>query len=178
MLLAGEFPASADISLILLMVRGQCTFRLRLPFVGGADMPYYLVAQLLSGGRSHCRLAISDIPLVSVGGIVSIGALSDADYVSFDEPELIDILTGKTSVSGNRQMSQPVVEKSQPVAKGGKPGELRRERFAVCPLGDHCSRYGMALAQAQHLVRWPTSRVERFRVRYAIHPVAGRCPVI
>jgi NAD(P) transhydrogenase subunit beta len=183
---AGEFLGlSADISLILLIgVAVSALFGYAFSIrVGGADMPITIsLLNSLSGvAGAIAGMAISDILLVSVGGIVGASGLFLTQIMCRSmNRSLIDILTGKTSVSGKpATVSQPVVEKSQPVAKGVEAGRtssgeiLRSARSVIIVPG-----YGMALAQAQHLVRQLADKLESngARVRYAIHPVAGRMP--
>ena len=179
------FGLPADVALILLISIAFSTlfgfaFSIR---VGGADMPITIsLLNSLSGvAGAIAGMAISDILLVSVGGIVGASGLFLTQIMCRSmNRSLMDILTGKTSVSGKKVVQpQPVMEEPKsetPDEQPGKPlaGEiLRNARSVIIVPG-----YGMALAQAQHLVRQLADKLEAngAEVRYAIHPVAGRMP--
>ncbi len=179
------FGLPADVALILLISIGISAlfgfaFSIR---VGGADMPITIsLLNSLSGvAGAIAGMAISDILLVSVGGIVGASGLFLTQIMCRSmNRSLMDILTGKTSVSGKKVVQpQPVMEEPKsetPDEQPGKPlaGEiLRNARSVIIVPG-----YGMALAQAQHLVRQLADKLEAngAEVRYAIHPVAGRMP--
>ncbi len=179
------FGLPADVALILLISIAFSTlfgfaFSIR---VGGADMPITIsLLNSLSGvAGAIAGMAISDILLVSVGGIVGASGLFLTQIMCRSmNRSLMDILTGKTSVSGKKVVQpQPVMEEPKsetPDEQSGKPsaGEiLRNARSVIIVPG-----YGMALAQAQHLVRQLADKLEAngAEVRYAIHPVAGRMP--
>ena len=175
----------ADLALILLTSIGvSALFGLAFSIrVGGADMPITIsLLNSLSGvAGAIAGMAISDILLVSVGGIVGASGLFLTQIMCRSmNRSLMDILTGKTSVSGKKAAQQrPVTEEptvETPDEQPAKPsaGEiLRAARSVIIVPG-----YGMALAQAQHLVRQLADKLESngAQVRYAIHPVAGRMP--
>lgn len=175
----------ADIALILLTSIGVSAFfgfafSIR---VGGADMPITIsLLNSLSGvAGAIAGMAISDILLVSVGGIVGASGLFLTQIMCRSMNRgLLDILTGKTSVSGEKAAQpQPVMEEPKGETPDERPGKLpageilRAARSVIIVPG-----YGMALAQAQHLVRQLADKLEKngAEVRYAIHPVAGRMP--
>ncbi len=179
------FGLPADVALILLISIAFSTlfgfaFSIR---VGGADMPITIsLLNSLSGvAGAIAGMAISDILLVSVGGIVGASGLFLTQIMCRSmNRSLMDILTGKTSVSGKKVVQpQPVMGEPKGETsdeQSGKPsaGEiLRNARSVIIVPG-----YGMALAQAQHLVRQLADKLEAngAEVRYAIHPVAGRMP--
>ena len=175
---------SADIAIILILSIGVSTlfgyaFSIR---VGGADMPITIsLLNSLSGvAGAIAGMAINDILLVSVGGIVGASGLFLTQIMCRSmNRSLMDILTGKTSVAGKK------TAKTQPVATTLKKEEktvtkqtsseavLQKAKSVIIVPG-----YGMALAQAQHLVRQLADKLESngAKVRYAIHPVAGRMP--
>ena len=175
----------ADVALILLIsIAFSAFFGFAFSIrVGGADMPITIsLLNSLSGvAGAIAGMAISDILLVSVGGIVGASGLFLTQIMCRSmNRSLMDILTGKTSVSGKKVVQpQPVMEEPKsetPDEQSGKPsaGEiLRNARSVIIVPG-----YGMALAQAQHLVRQLADKLEAngVEVRFAIHPVAGRMP--
>jgi len=179
------FGLPADVALILLIsIAFSALFGFAFSIrVGGADMPITIsLLNSLSGvAGAIAGMAISDILLVSVGGIVGASGLFLTQIMCRSmNRSLMDILTGKTSVSGKKVVQpQPVMEEPKsetPDEQSGKPsaGEiLRNARSVIIVPG-----YGMALAQAQHLVRQLADKLEAngAEVRYAIHPVAGRMP--
>ncbi len=175
---------SADIAIILILSIGISilfgyAFAIR---VGGADMPITIsLLNSLSGvAGAIAGMAINDILLVSVGGIVGASGLFLTQIMCRSmNRSLMDILTGKTSVAGKK------TEKSQPVSAEPKKEEIAetKETSSESVLQNAKSviivpGYGMALAQAQHLVRQLADKLESkgAHVRYAIHPVAGRMP--
>ena len=187
--------------------------------VGGADMPITIsLLNSLSGvAGSIAGMAISDVFLVAVGGIVGAsGLLLTQIMCRAMNRKLMGILTGGTAKPAPKQPQTPVTENSelvkramdlekkikeleamvadlearvqtlhgqlagaaqaQPAAAEEKPtaaSVLSRAKDVIIVPG-----YGMALAQAQHQVRQLADKLESrgARVRYAIHPVAGRMP--
>ena len=152
--------------------------------VGGADMPITIsLLNSLSGvAGAIAGMAIGDILLVSVGGIVGASGLFLTQIMCRSmNRSLMDILTGKTSGPVKKEsVSKPVVEAKtdekgpEPVVTQKTKGDiLRAAKSVIIAPG-----YGMALAQAQHLVRQLADKLEAngADVRYAIHPVAGRMP--
>ncbi len=155
--------------------------------VGGADMPITIsLLNSLSGvAGAIAGMAIGDIFLVAVGGIVGAsGLLLTQIMCRAMNRSLMSILLGSTAKpqpivpqsqpveSGEDELAQPTA--LQPIAKSKTAGEvLASARDVIIVPG-----YGMALAQAQHLVKQLADELESrgVNVRYAIHPVAGRMP--
>ena len=150
--------------------------------VGGADMPITisLLTSLAGVAAAIAGMAIGDILVVSVGGIVgSSGLLLTQIMCKAMNRKLMVILTGKTA--GPSKVSSPTGNTTKPSTKVVVPqkqvestGEiLRTAKSAIIVPG-----YGMALAQAQHQVRQLADMLQAqgTQVRYAIHPVAGRMP--
>ncbi len=151
--------------------------------VGGADMPITIsLLNSLSGvAGAIAGMAIGDILLVAVGGIVGAsGLLLTQIMCKAMNRKLMSILmasgakpTPATSSPAPQQTTAaPVATACQKVEKTA--GSVLREakRVIIVP------GYGMALAQAQHQVRQLADKLTAngTDVRYAIHPVAGRMP--
>ena len=174
---------SVDIAIILILSIGVSTlfgyaFSIR---VGGADMPITIsLLNSLSGvAGAIAGMAINDILLVSVGGIVGASGLFLTQIMCRSmNRSLMDILTGKTSVAGKKPTkTQPAAETKKvdktATKQTSSEAVLQKAKSVIIVPG-----YGMALAQAQHLVRQLADKLESngAQVRYAIHPVAGRMP--
>ncbi|MGP1477772.1 MAG: NAD(P)(+) transhydrogenase (Re/Si-specific) subunit beta [Phocaeicola sp.] len=159
--------------------------------VGGADMPITIsLLNSLSGvAGAIAGMAISNIFLVAVGGIVGAsGLLLTQIMCRAMNRNLMSILLGGTSkqpintqkeeklgeekITDSPSAEEKVIEE-KPVAQRN-PGEiLAMAKDVIIVPG-----YGMALAQAQHLVKLLADKLaaKGVRVRFAIHPVAGRMP--
>ena len=189
--------------------------------VGGADMPITIsLLNSLSGvAGSIAGMAISDVFLVAVGGIVGasgllltqimcramnrsllsilVGAKKKAPLsspkgdtidpvpVAIDNPNVNEALIKRVMDLEKRIQEleaivknlEDRVKKLQEAPLSSPEGEavtvLARAKDVIIVPG-----YGMALAQAQHQVRQLADKLESrgARVRFAIHPVAGRMP--
>ncbi len=154
--------------------------------VGGADMPITIsLLNSFSGvAAGIAGLAIADPLLVAIGGVVGAsGLLLTQIMCKAMNRHLMDILLGKTSAAA-KPAAEPAAEPAAAEAAEEKqeeevveeihPGEaLKAAKQVIIVPG-----YGMALAQAQALVKQLADRLEKqgTQVRYAIHPVAGRMP--
>ncbi len=160
--------------------------------VGGADMPITIsLLNSLSGvAGAVAGMAIGHILLVAVGGIVGAsGLLLTQIMCRAMNRSLMDILTGKTSANNNKQTIKPrvlnnseVIVETRVTSSIAKSKEIKT-KTAADVLASAKSviivpGYGMALAQAQHLVKQLADQLELngAEVKYAIHPVAGRMP--
>ena len=198
--------------------------------VGGADMPITIsLLNSLSGvAGAIAGMAISDVFLVAVGGIVGAsGLLLTQIMCRAMNRSLMSILVGTTKkpaepkqpISTNNPKQQELEQRVMDLEKRiqeleaiVKNLEDRVKKLQKAPLsspeGDTIAPsnktieapseavggaatvlaaakdviivpgYGMALAQAQHQVRQLADKLESrgARVRFAIHPVAGRMP--
>jgi len=150
--------------------------------VGGADMPIVIsLLNSLSGlAVAAAGMASSEPLLVSLGAIIGVSGLALTQIMcKAMNSSLVKILTGKTT-----QKATPVVNKTEPVAKKqsaeattpkqSSPARLLEEAKSVIIVPG----YGMALAQAQSLIKQLADKLEAngTDVKYAIHPVAGRMP--
>lgn len=153
--------------------------------VGGADMPITIsLLNSLSGvAGAIAGMAIGDPLLVAIGGVVGAsGLLLTQIMCRAMNRRLVDILLGKTSIPVKKRDAKSAVPSQEawdvPAEKAAcekeAPAEiLRQARDIIIVPG-----YGMALAQAQQIVKRLADLLEArgAQVRFAIHPVAGRMP--
>ena len=178
--------------------------------VGGADMPITIsLLNSLSGvAGAIAGMAIGDVFLVAVGGIVGAsGLLLTQIMCRAMNRKLMSILTGgtvkpsqTTPVIENEELIKRIMDLEKKIKeleamvadlearvkkldgqivaasseeKPSAAAVLSKAKDVIIVPG-----YGMALAQAQHQVRQLADKLESrgARVRYAIHPVAGRMP--
>lgn len=173
--------------------------------VGGADMPITIsLLNSLSGvAGAIAGMAVNDLLLVAVGGIVGAsGLLLTQVMCRAMNRGLRDILTGKTSTPSSKKVIDPEIALlngqipvsndtvSNDIEEGENDShsmeepvteELRKTPSEILSAAKSViiiPGYGMALAQAQHLVRQLADQLEEngADVRFAIHPVAGRMP--
>ena len=171
--------------------------------VGGADMPITIsLLNSLSGvAGAIAGLAINDLLLVAVGGIVGAsGLLLTQIMCKAMNRKLGAILLGATSASTEHKaetdktasaendkatadnvavVSESEVKETKSEVKPEKNTEINyaaslngAKEVIIVP------GYGMAIAQAQHLVKQLADKLVAggTKVKYAIHPVAGRMP--
>lgn len=143
--------------------------------IGGADMPV-IVAFLnsLSGlAAAAAGFVIDSVALIIAGALVGASGLVLTNIMSRAmNRSLSNVLFGSFGTEGGA----PGTAGGQPVRRAGIEDTaitLAYARSVILVPG-----YGLAVAQAQHAVRELADRLgERgVRVRYAIHPVAGRMP--
>lgn len=127
--------------------------------------------------------AIGDVLLVSIGGIVGASGLFLTQVMCRAmNRNLMDILLGKTAARISGTQDGAVAEVSQEEQEKETEEEqetmdpvavIRDAKTAIIVPG-----YGMALAQAQHLVNNLAKKMiaNGASVKYAVHPVAGRMP--
>ena len=161
--------------------------------VGGADMPITIsLLNSLSGvAGAIAGMAVNDLMLVSVGGIVGASGLFLTQIMcKAMNRSLSDILLGKTSVDKSRTKADiqfveesTVVETTEEEVHETEDSSLiiKRDEGEIIKSAKSViivPGYGMALAQAQHLVRALSDKFEvnGAEVKFAIHPVAGRMP--
>ncbi len=186
--------------------------------VGGADMPITIsLLNSLSGvAGSIAGMAIGDVFLVAVGGIVGAsGLLLTQIMCRAMNRSLLSILAGGKVQKANKQIvdSEKYIqrimdlekkikeleemvknlegrvqtltlqvdkaeEKNAPTTAPKSPAKTAASVLSEAKDVIIVPGYGMALAQAQHQVRQLADKLESrgARVRYAIHPVAGRMP--
>ena len=151
--------------------------------VGGADMPITIsLLNSLSGvAGAIAGMAIGDIFLVAVGGVVGAsGLLLTQIMCRAMNRSLINILIphGKAKAPANPAAPAPKAPAAPQSKQESSPIDqavamLRGAKRVIIVPG-----YGMALAQAQQEVKQLADKLARggADVKYAIHPVAGRMP--
>ena len=185
--------------------------------VGGADMPVTIsLLNSLSGvAGAIAGMAVSDVFLVAVGGIVGASGLlltqimcramnrslpaillgsaplsthhfpltinpspltqriMDLEKKIQDLETLVRDLEARVQALGAAVSQAEAAKHASPQPQESASSVLAQARDVIIVPG-----YGMALAQAQHQVRQLADKLESrgARVRFAIHPVAGRMP--
>lgn len=153
--------------------------------VGGADMPITIsLLNSLSGvAGAIAGMAISDPLLVAVGGVVGAsGLLLTQIMCRAMNRSLGGILFGKASTPMNAVpeekqtplIVEDLVQEISAHKEEADPVQLLTQAKKVILIPG----YGMALAQAQELVKQLADKLEAngTEVLFAIHPVAGRMP--
>ena len=166
--------------------------------VGGADMPITISLLNSTSGvaASIAGMAIGDILLVSVGGIVGAsGLLLTQIMCRAMNRSLASILFSKAAAPVKPAQPAASSSKETSEAKAQQTGEAKPAQQELTATG-HVDKsqlpswfsnakeiifipgYGMALSQAQGLVKQLADKLESMgkNVRFAIHPVAGRMP--
>jgi NAD(P) transhydrogenase subunit beta len=145
--------------------------------IGGADMP--VVIALLNSysglAAAAAGFVINNNVLIIAGSLVGAsGVILTSIMCKAMNRSLANVLFGKMEASGDAPSADEVY--------GGKVKSTSPEEVAM--LLDGVQRvvivpgYGLAVAQAQHIVRELADLLEKrgVTVEYAIHPVAGRMP--
>ena len=180
----GRITAAVLLTLVALFF--GIAFALR---IGGADMPIAIsLLNALSGtAGAIAGMTVNEPLLVAIGSVVGASGIILTQIMCRNmNRRLAEILTGATAISKSGGM---------PAAKSDTPPSAARETIAAASSGQageadvfaalQSARqviivpgYGMALAQAQHLVKQLSDALERrgAEVKFAIHPVAGRMP--
>jgi len=167
--------------LVLLVLSGffGIAFAIR---VGGADMPITIsLLNSLSGiAVSAAGMTVSDPLLVAVGAIIgAAGLILTQIMCRAMNRTLSSIIFSKAAADAPAKPKAPSaapapVAKAAPVASAPNPQQVLADAKSVIIVPG----YGMALAQAQGLVKQLSDTLESkgVDVKYAIHPVAGRMP--
>jgi H+-translocating NAD(P) transhydrogenase subunit beta len=163
---------------VLVLLAGVLGLLLVLP-IGGADMP--VVIALLNSysglAAAAAGFVISNTVLIIAGSLVGAsGLILTAIMCRAMNRSLPNVLFGTMGAGG------PEAGPTADDVYGGKVKATSAEEVAM--LLDGVQRvvfvpgYGLAVAQAQHIVRELADLLEQrgVAVEYAIHPVAGRMP--
>ena len=146
--------------------------------IGGADMP--VVVSMLNSYSGWAAAAtgfmLSNDLLIVVGALVgSSGAILSYIMCRAMNRNFISVIAGGFGTSGGEIAEGSEGEAGEVVAiEAAEAAELLLEAKEVMIIPG----YGMAVAQAQHVVNDITRKLrdKKINVRFGIHPVAGRMP--
>lgn len=147
--------------------------------IGGADMPvvisllnsYSGLAAAMTGFVINNNLLIISGALVGASGLILCNIMSKAMNRS-----MTNILFGAFGGESSEAASDPTAGTDKVVHKTTADDAALQcayaDRVVIAP------GYGLAVAQAQHVLKEVASKLEEHgvEIKYAIHPVAGRMP--
>lgn len=146
--------------------------------IGGADMP--VVVSMLNSYSGWAAAAtgfmLNNDLLITVGALVgSSGAILSYIMCRAMNRRFIAVIAGGFGTSSGATATGPDEDAGDVVSVDGAEAAellLNAKEVVIIP------GYGMAVAQAQHIVHDITKklRAKKINVRFAIHPVAGRMP--
>ncbi len=175
----GAESVDAGINPLLIMTVIALAFGVHMVMaIGGADMP--VVVSMLNSysgwAASATGFMLNNDLLIVTGALVgSSGAILSYIMCEAMNRHFLSVIAGGFGTEGGT----PAVAGAQPAGEvvpisAAETAELLREAKEVIIIPG----YGMAVAQAQHTVNEITKllREQGKKVRFAIHPVAGRMP--
>jgi NAD(P) transhydrogenase subunit beta len=146
--------------------------------IGGADMP--VVVSMLNSYSGWAAAAtgfmLNNDLLIVVGALVgSSGAILSYIMCRAMNRKFIAVIAGGFGTSGGESASNIAGEAGETISVDGREAAeilLDAQEVMIIP------GYGMAVAQAQHIVHDITRKLrdKKINVRFGIHPVAGRMP--
>lgn len=145
--------------------------------IGGADMPVVIsLLNSFTGVAAAFGGFLYDNKVMLVGGILvgSAGTLLTIVMCKAMNRSLLNVLIGNFGGGGSSEVSSAAFEGSIKEVSASDTAILMKyaKKIIIVP------GYGLAVAQAQHVVHELEQLLESegVEVKYAIHPVAGRMP--
>ena len=145
--------------------------------IGGADMPVVVSMQNSYSGWAAAAAGFmlkNDLLIITGALVGSSGAILSYIMCKAMNRSLANVIFGGFGTDGGSSGSGGAIEGSiTEISADDVASELREAKEVMIVPG-----YGMAVAQAQHVVKDITEilRDQEINVRFAIHPVAGRLP--